>query len=462
MPNGSLDLSFANNGANDFFATLGDGRFQDVQPAAHGGFYAGGVVDNLPVVAKFTADGQLDAAYGGGDGFVVLTGDFSRNAEVDLVETTPDGELLVLADRRPDFADIPAVTRLTAAGAIDTTFGTNGTLSIAVPDAGPFGASGNDLDLLADGSLVISGDDFDRALLIKLAPTDAGPGVTATLSDGVLRITGTDDADDVAVANDFNGSITVTAGGRTEAFPFNAVSRIEADLLGGDDRLEVGRVLFVPVDYNGGEGDDVLDAETSPGDDDDGLITESRIVGGANDVMFFAVETINADFGFGADTILIDVADTFEDQINVLGGVGDDTFNVRRSPLFPDRVRLLGGADDDVFAFEPTARAGPDTDGGGRLRHDPPARHRRQRDRQRRQIVFTANPAAGGATVWWQRCGGHGLRRCRAPRRRHRRRRRPLRPFAACRRASRSTSTWAAATTRWPPRASTSSRSTAA
>ena len=195
------------------------------------------------------------------------------------------------------------------------------------------------------------------------------PEATATLAGGVLTITGTDGPDHVVLANDFAGNVTVTIdGGVPLEFASADVTRIDVNLLAGNDRLVVGRVLFEPIDFAGGAGEDTLDFEASPGNDDDAVVTASSLFGGGNDVAFAGVETVNADFGFGFDTILVNVAQGTLNGgpkvTNVFGGPGDDRFDIRATPGVLDTVNLFGGEGDDTFAVEPGVVAVPNAIGG--------------------------------------------------------------------------------------------------
>ena len=188
-----------------------------------------------------------------------------------------------------------------------------------------------------------------------------------SLSGGVLSVVGTDAADDVALARVVDSVEVAVAGAGTQAFPAADVGVIDVGLLGGADRLGVGPGLGVPVSYNGGSGADALDFAASPGDDADGRVASFSLTGGGTTVDFAAVEAVVADFGLGADSILIDVRDGVLNggptSTTVRGGGGDDRFTIRATPPTINTVHLFGGEGDDVFAVEPGVVAVPTVTG---------------------------------------------------------------------------------------------------
>src|SRR5207237_9216479 len=83
----------------------------------------------LVFVARLNPDGSLDVSFGG----EALPGPLGSNETVGVV-TTPDGELYLATATRPGLASqIISLTRFTAGGAIDRSFGTDGTASMPLP-----------------------------------------------------------------------------------------------------------------------------------------------------------------------------------------------------------------------------------------------------------------------------------------------------------------------------------------
>ncbi|HEX8913572.1 MAG TPA: hypothetical protein VF796_14530, partial [Humisphaera sp.] len=115
--------------------------------------------EHLPaVVYRFNPDGTPDATFGGGDGVVESPMDSAT------VALAPDGKL-VMAGYATTATGAPgyAVTRLTAGGTVDRSFGTNGVAVLALPASEP--RSNPSLAVRADGKVVLLGtaarDGFD-------------------------------------------------------------------------------------------------------------------------------------------------------------------------------------------------------------------------------------------------------------------------------------------------------------
>ena len=100
-------------------------------------------------VHRLTPSGQLDTAFGG-DGVATLdSGGAAR------VAVQPDGKIVVVGTRSPDFAGDATVFRLTAGGDPDPSFGGDGEVSF---DFVPGGSSGlSALALQQDGRIVVAG-----------------------------------------------------------------------------------------------------------------------------------------------------------------------------------------------------------------------------------------------------------------------------------------------------------------
>lgn len=119
-------------------STLGNHRLLGVAPIASGGFYAVGFVslgfdatsDRELALVKLTADGALDTSFGGGDGIATLNGEVGGSGELWRgIAIQPDGKIVVSGVVEDEITatdrDI-AVARFTIDGALDATFGVDG------------------------------------------------------------------------------------------------------------------------------------------------------------------------------------------------------------------------------------------------------------------------------------------------------------------------------------------------
>ena len=372
-PGGNPDPGFGLDGDNTFRDVLGDGAFDRVDPLGNGAFLASGLIDDFATVARFTADGFLDPAFG--------SGGFARpNAALgftntDKVAKSVDGGALLLDARDDGAFRHPVLTRLDAGGAIDADFGTAGRVDVPVDVQSGFGVTPVDFVETAGGDLLVLGYAPGEGVVVtRLEPAGGGGGGgggSAVLGPtGTLTITGTEAADDVLIENDFaSDRIVVTFGdGTSAAFPFRDVGSIEAYLLGGDDALSVGQAVLVQVFYFGGEGEDALSVRGSAGNDGDGFVGASSVAtfvsGGGNAVTGYDVEGVLADFGFGFDIVTIDLPADHAGDVTVLGGEGDDVVQIRSAPVDREAVRVEGGGGSDRLVFFDQASAGAFFDGG--------------------------------------------------------------------------------------------------
>jgi hypothetical protein len=137
---------------------------------------------------------------------------------------------------------------------------------------------------------------IDMGLVIGNVNTSTSAGMTATLQNGVLRVQGTDGADNISVRQDA-GAISVvstvdigpfhqpgkydigmlstwsasvpiqTATGTTDQVPASTVQRIEVFGLEGNDVIQLdqgSQPITVPALLDGGSGNDYLAAGTGP------------------------------------------------------------------------------------------------------------------------------------------------------------------------------------------------------
>lgn len=168
---GRLDPSFGRGGTVS--TSFGTGPSDDTAHAITvqedgklvvvGSTNARGGLDYDLAVARYTADGRLDASFGQGGRIVTPVGASGRADRAAAVRVQRDGKIVVggtssTDGRGEDFA----VVRYTATGALDATFGQGGRV---VTPVGP-GASADtvsSVDLQGDGKIVVAGGTFDRA-----------------------------------------------------------------------------------------------------------------------------------------------------------------------------------------------------------------------------------------------------------------------------------------------------------
>jgi uncharacterized delta-60 repeat protein len=157
-PNGGLDTSFDGDGKVSTAFTPGwsdlgysiamapGGKIVAAGWAAPDGVSGPGVID----VARYNADGSLDASFDG-DGRLVSAPGTDNGAFAVVVQ--PDGRVVV-AGSVSRFRAKLALVRYTVGGRLDATFGTGG---VASADFGPRYAGAHDLVRQRDGKLVAAG-----------------------------------------------------------------------------------------------------------------------------------------------------------------------------------------------------------------------------------------------------------------------------------------------------------------
>jgi len=211
-----------------------------------------------------------------------------------------------------------------------------------------------------DVKVTLTDDDGGKA---TRSATEIVTGVG--VKDGVLYIVGTDRNDDVKVSRMGNGLIKVQAGFLTERCHFRTFSaadikRIEIRLGNGNDHASVADNIVLPVQIDGGAGDDYLQSGGGPatllgGDGKDTLIgglTNDILIGGlGNDVLLAGSGDDVLDGGAGNDVLY-----GARGNDTLLGGDGNDV-------LFGGRGndKLYGGAGNDLLVGGP----GKDTLDGG-------------------------------------------------------------------------------------------------
>lgn len=219
-PAGSLDTTFGAGGVSVTPMSAGDDYLNAVAVQADGKIVAvgtaPGAAGNEFAVARFTRDGALDPTFGTG-GKVLI--DFAGKSDVArAVAVQADGRMVV-AGGTTDAADRErfGLVRLTAAGALDSTFGTAGRVTTAF--SGSAGDRANALVLQPDGKIVAggsasfgsasSGVDFALARYDAAGTLDAGFGTGGTVTTSMS----TSGASDTISALTLQGQAIVAVGG---------------------------------------------------------------------------------------------------------------------------------------------------------------------------------------------------------------------------------------------------------
>ena len=258
-----------------------------------GKIVAAGFADDasfIPVlaVARYDADGNLDAAFGSG-GKVTIDLGIVSSVRVDLAIDAA-GRIVVVGTvtRDPSLPSDVGVARLTPGGALDATFGVGGTVTTDVAD---FADEANSVAIQSDGKIVVAGTARSNASLgaadfavIRYKPDgsldasfdgdgkvttdffgfdDQGNGV-AIQTDGRIVVAGTakpanDTSDFAVVRYDANGTLDST---------FDGDGRTLTDIAGNWD--DGNAVAIQPGDEGivvvGGAGGKVV-TDFSNGDD---------------------------------------------------------------------------------------------------------------------------------------------------------------------------------------------------
>lgn len=156
---GTLDESFNGDGKTETNVSAGDDvpRALVVQPdgkAIAVGYYFSPGSDNDIMLARYLANGNLDATFGTGG--LVLT-DFAAGASDQALaaDLAPDGKLVISGFTTGAVAR-PLIARYNTNGSLDTDFGTAGSMTIAVGDTAKT-ADANALKVLSDGSIIVAG-----------------------------------------------------------------------------------------------------------------------------------------------------------------------------------------------------------------------------------------------------------------------------------------------------------------
>lgn len=312
---------------------------------------------------QLTSTGALDTTFGTG-GIIANVGPDPGKGEHESA-VRPNGQTVevtaVIGD--PDFT----VTQRNADGSLDTSFGQNGSVVVALPE--PIEIIGR-VAIAGDGDILIGPSTYETVDQVYLVRISA-PGVSVVRTGSTLRVTGTSGGDVIGVDR-VAGAYRVGARGQGIIASVNAnlVTRISIDAGAGKDKVTLDPAVTIASIVAGGTGNDVLlggsgNDSLAGGNGNDKLVGRlgaDTLDGGAGiDLVEYtdrsALEPISANL----DGLANDGARNERDQIltsveNLLGGngndvlVGDNNANVLAGSRGADRL-LGGGGNDRLFAF---------------------------------------------------------------------------------------------------------------
>jgi uncharacterized delta-60 repeat protein len=289
---GSPDTSF---GGGDGIVTTdilsASDSANSVTLQADGKILVSGKSNNDFAVVRYDIDGSLDFSFGGGDGIVVTDIDGGTDDGKSLT-LQPDGKILV-AGQSHNGSDFDfALVRYKADGTLDTSFSTDGKLTI---DFGLDNDYAYSVTVQADGKILLAGSSNDNFALIRC---DAD-GILDTSFNGTGKL-----ITDVG-SNDTGYSVTVQADGKilvagTSGNDF-ALLRYNPDgtldtrfdlvntLDGTPSFTEGGPAVVLDADVQ------IFDAELSEADNFSGAtLTLVRNGGADGDDVFSATGTLSA------------------------------------------------------------------------------------------------------------------------------------------------------------------------
>src|SRR5262249_17658318 len=126
-PDGSLDNSFGVNGVVQQ-QLAGNSGWSSLVDDGQGGVYTAGFAGNSFAFAEFNASGTLVPSFGVNGTQTVTMGPGATSSHATRLSRDAAGNLVAVGGTtNPVTGEDFAITRLTPAGQLDTTFGTNGT-----------------------------------------------------------------------------------------------------------------------------------------------------------------------------------------------------------------------------------------------------------------------------------------------------------------------------------------------
>ena len=227
---GNLDTSFNGSGKSVFNieSTPAPGSFMDIVVIAGNKFLVTGRAAISSgsyygvTISRFNSDGSLDTSFGAGG--KVIT-DAGVTAEGMAIAVQSDGKIVVAANGGSSPNRMTVVLRYTADGVLDTTFGTNGVFLSSVMKVA------KDISVLADDKIVVAGisdvPNLGRTQVLKLTANGA-LDTTFGSGNGITSSTYTYGSDTNKMAIQSDGKIVVS-GTNLFTVPKGLVHRFNPD-----------------------------------------------------------------------------------------------------------------------------------------------------------------------------------------------------------------------------------------
>ncbi|MGZ4136650.1 MAG: hypothetical protein ACXVPX_03685 [Actinomycetota bacterium] len=207
---GSLDRTFGDHGIVQTNVTDANDVLHGVAVQPDGEIVVAGQAGTGPrfVVARYTADGVLDPTFGG-DGMVSTSFEAKGGDAAVAVAVLPDGEILAAGVAHTNCScERYAVARYDTDGRLDRTFGTDGKATVHFRSGGEPGA----MAVAADGSIVLVGGNVPDVDKFQVTRFTADGAIDTTFGGGdgkVTTNTGQGEEAATGVAIDRGGSVIV-------------------------------------------------------------------------------------------------------------------------------------------------------------------------------------------------------------------------------------------------------------
>ncbi|HEX8205178.1 MAG TPA: hypothetical protein VF587_03865 [Solirubrobacteraceae bacterium] len=282
---GALDTSF---GGGDGFVHYGDyfhGNVNAVVRLAGGGIAAAGGsygLRNSWALSRYEADGDRDASFGGGDGYVQYAPDGDQGVLQAAVADGADGALVVVGNLYgPSYPGTPAIARVLADGSLDPAFGVGGITRV------PIAADLEDVAATSDGGFMTAGWTDGSPSSWLLLKFDAEGRLDETFG-AMGRVDGPPGN---AVALAIDAEDRIVAAGRTPGSPMAAARFLSNGA--PDETFGAGGLAELPIDAPSSFGRGAEDVAVQP---------DGRVVLGGTGLLggqpAFTVARLRAD---GAD-----------------------------------------------------------------------------------------------------------------------------------------------------------------
>jgi Ca2+-binding RTX toxin-like protein len=162
--------------------------------------------------------------------------------------------------------------------------------------------------------------------------------MSASLANGTLTLTETNNADTIVVGKNAAGQLFVTENNVTSNFTWNAVSKVVANLLAGADKFTAQSAVNKPMEVHGGDGNDTIVTGSGNdslfGDNDNDLLDGA----GGDDDTHGGAGIDTADFSNRTNNLNISLDDVAND-----GGIG------AHDNIHTDIEVVLGGYGNDII-----------------------------------------------------------------------------------------------------------------